>query len=552
MKMLKHILTSLLLLPLALLAQNSVKVPGGGTKEDKYLKEILNWYNGAEYGMSTDLAYEKLLAGKKSEPVVVAVIDSGVDIEHSDLKGRIWVNTDEIAGNGVDDDKNGYIDDVNGWSFLGNPDGENVTAEQLEVTRLYVKLKPKYDGVSEADAENKTEYALYQKCKKHVEAERADTEKTVGYLKEIATKAEEADTKLKAHFKRDYTMKDLKKVMKDKSIQDPSIGTSASLMYTLKTQGLDLSSIQHYVEIMSSSLNAHYNLELNARAIVGDNPDDFNDIYYGSKDCEGPDAFHGTHCAGIIGALRGNGIGNDGVADNVLIMSIRAVPDGDERDKDVALAIRYAVDNGAQVCNMSFGKSFTAYPEEVIKAIRYAESKGVLLVHAAGNDGKDTGLGDNYPTPIYEGMTERFSNWIEVGASTRYGSAVNDDKKPENSHDGLAASFSNYSDKIVDIFAPGLEIYSTVPQSDWDKAQGTSMAAPMVTGVAALLKSYFPNLTMIQIKDIILKSGQDVSTVITPIPGGTEEVEFKKLCITGRIANVYNAVEMATQVSAGN
>lgn len=546
MKLLKVLIAFTLLSVSSGFAQSSV-ASAEGDPDAKYLKEILNWYNGAEYGMSTDLAYSKLLVGRKSEPVVVAVIDSGVDIEHSDLKGKIWVNKDEIASNGIDDDKNGYIDDVNGWNFLGNPDGENVESEQLEVTRLYVKLGEKYANVSEGIDEGDAEYALYLKCKQIVEAERDETMKTVGYLEEILTKAEAADAKLKAHFKGDYAAKDLKKLMKG---DDAVLASNATLMITLMGQGFDIPSIKEYSDMMNESLKSHYCIDKSFRGVVGDNPDDFNDIYYGSKDVEGPEAFHGTHCAGIIGAVRGNGIGNDGVADNVLIMSIRTVPDGDERDKDVALAIRYAVDNGAQVCNMSFGKAFTAQPEEVIKAIRYAESKGVLLVHAAGNDGKDTGLGDNYPTPQYEGMTERFTNWIEVGASTRFGSAVQS-KKPGKSHGGLAASFSNYSDKMVDIFAPGLEIYSTVPQSEWDKAQGTSMAAPMITGVAALLKSYFPNLTMIQIKEIILQSGKDVSTVITPIPGGETNVEFKTLCRTGRIANVYSAVEMAIAKSGG-
>ena len=327
----------------------------------------------------------------------------------------------------------------------------------------------------------------------------------------------------------EYTSKDLKKLRKD-----DELGADASLLYGMAKSGLTITELESYLAHFNGSLEYHYNPDYDARSIVGDDPSDFNDKYYGNNDVEGPDAMHGTHCSGIIGANRGNGIGNDGVADNILIMSIRTVPDGDERDKDVALAIRYAVDNGAQVVNMSFGKSFSPYKEEVIAAIRYAEENGVLLVHAAGNDSKDIGENDNFPSPKYPSMSEKFTNWIEVGASTRY-------KKR------LAASFSNYNEELVDIYAPGLEIYSTVPQSEYEISQGTSMAAPMVTGLAALLKSYFPKFTMFEIKDIILESAQDVSDNMTPLPGDKKEVPFKALCETGGIANAYNAVLLAEE-----
>lgn len=500
-----------------------------------YDKKKLNWYNGTKYGMSTDKAYKKLLNGRKSETVVVAVIDSGVDIEHEDLQGSIWKNEDEIPDNGIDDDNNGYIDDVHGWSFLGNPDGENVEHEQLEMTRLLAKYEKKYAGkeYSDLNDEEKVEYDEYKTLKEKVESARKDAEKTMGFIADLHEKASEADAAIKKKLGKDsYTEKDLKKLKKDEEV-----GADAEMMAGLMKNGLSMETLDFYVTIFQGRLDYHYNTEYDARKIIGDDPSNFEDKYYGNNDVEGPDAMHGTHCSGIIAATRGNGIGNDGVADNVLIMSIRTVPDGDERDKDVALAIRYAVDNGAQVVNMSFGKSYSPYKEEVIAAIRYAEEKGVLLVHAAGNDGKDIGENDNFPSPMYKDMSEEFKNWIEVGASTRY-------KKQ------LAASFSNYSDKHVDIYAPGLEIYSTVPQSEYEESQGTSMAAPMVTGLAALLKSYFPKLTMFEIRDIILQSGQDVSDMETPLPGDKKSVLFKALCETGKIANVYNAVEMAMEWEA--
>ncbi|HIP36570.1 MAG TPA: peptidase S8 [Crocinitomix sp.] len=500
-------------------------------------KKILNWYNGKKYGMSTDKAYKKVLADKKATKVIVAVIDSGVDIEHEDLKDIIWTNTDEIPNNGIDDDNNGYIDDVHGWNFLGNADGENLNDVQLEMTRIYQKFDSIFKGKSYADLsdEEKKDYDLYKEVREKVKENREKAEKSVKQMENLYESFSEADTRLKKHFGGEYTAKDLKKVKKD-----PELSDDARMMNNLFKAGYTVEDFEDIVKYYQSQFDYHYNPEIYPRKLIGDNPDDFTDTDYGNNDVEGPDAMHGTHCSGIIAAIRNNGIGNNGVADNVLIMSIRAVPNGDERDKDIALAIRYAVDNGAQVCNMSFGKAYSLQSEEVIKAIRYAEEHGVLLVHAAGNSGMDIDdqeANPNFPSPKFPSMSKRFTNWIEVGASTRY-------KKH------LAASFSNYGDETVDIFAPGLEIWSTVPQSEYEISQGTSMAAPMVTGLAALLKAYYPELTMFQIKDIILKSGQDVSDKLLPIPGGKTKVTMGELSITGKIANVYNAVLMAEEMTS--
>ncbi|MFT5822682.1 MAG: subtilisin family serine protease [Crocinitomix sp.] len=515
-------------------------------------KKILNWYNGAKYGMSTDKAYAKLLSGKKSEPVIVAVIDSGVDIEHEDLQGSIWINKDEIAGNGIDDDKNGYIDDVNGWSFLGNPDGENINDTQLEVTRLYIKYDKKFKGKSLADipAADKIAYDLYKKCRDEVEGGISSAKSGIERYTQIQESYENAFNALEKHFGGPYTAKDVKKAKKD-----PAVGAYAEQLYELVAAGVGMEELKGQLkgafDHFESQLSAHYSLTMNERAIVGDDPSDFSDVSYGSNQVEGPDAFHGTHVAGIIAATRGNGIGSDGVADNVLIMSVRAVPNGDERDKDVALAIRYAVDNGAQVINGSFGKSYSPYQDEVIAAIRYAESKGVLICHAAGNSAKDIGTEPNFPSPKYPSMTAEFTNWIEVGASTRYKKfKEGNQKKNKPGHNGLAASFSNYNKEMVDVFAPGLEIYATTPDNTYEAIQGTSMASPMVAGVAALLKSYYPKLTMFEIRDIIFASVQEIS-LDTPKPGEKVQVPFATLSNTGGIVNVYNAVVMAEAKSAG-
>ena len=430
----------------------------------------LNWYNNEDAGMATDKAYG-LLKKKKSESVIVAVIDSGVDIEHEDLQGKIWVNTKEIPNNKIDDDKNGYVDDLHGWNFLGNSKGENLDAACLEKTRIYAKLIDKYDGIDPATIKSDEEFELYQTIKNEIESERAQFEP---YLEMIKSGTLDAETK--------------------KYIED--------------------------------QLNFNLNVNYDDRSLIGDNPDDFNDTNYGNPDVEGPDALHGTHVSGIIAAIRGNNKGGDGVADNVRIMSLRAVPNGDEQDKDIALAIRYAVDNGAMVINMSFGKAYSPHQEKVFEAFQYADSKGVLLVHAAGNDAKDIDIEPNYPTSKYSFQEEPLDHFLTIGASTK-------DKET------LVASFSNYGQMGVDVFAPGFEIYNSVPQSAYQNLQGTSMAAPMVSGVAAFLKSYFPTLTMKEIKDAMLSTSVKYQVD-----------EFATKSVTGGVVNVYNAVKACQKLES--
>ncbi len=429
----------------------------------------LNWYNGAGTGMQTDKAYQ-LVKSKKSKPVIVAVIDSGVDIEHEDLSGKIWTNEKEIPKNGIDDDKNGYIDDVHGWNFLGNAKGENLNAARLEKTRILAKLMLKYDGVDPSSINQDAEFLLYEKVKKEVEDGRAEFEQ---YMEMVAQGAFDKET----------------------------------------------------TNYINDQMLFNLNVDFDDRALIGDNPDDFNDIKYGNPDVEGPDALHGTHVAGIIAAIRGNNKGGDGVADNVKIMSIRTVPNGDEFDKDICLAIRYAVDNGASVINMSFGKAYSPHQEKVYEAFKYADSKGVLLIHAAGNDAKDIDIEPNYPTSLYSFQETPLDHFLTIGATTK-------DK------DALTASFSNFGKMRVDIFAPGFEIYNAVPQSDYKNLQGTSMAAPMVAGVAAMLKSYFPTLTMSEIKSVILSSG-------TKYKEG-----FDQLSVSGSVVNVYNAVKACKKIES--
>ncbi|MCG8331971.1 MAG: S8 family serine peptidase [Chitinophagales bacterium] len=503
-----------------------------------------NWFNldlqkDGVPGVSTERAYQELLKGKKGQQIIVAVLDSGVDYDHEDLSSVMWVNEDEIPGNGIDDDKNGYVDDMHGWNFLGNKKGEDIHHDNLEVTRLYVKYKQMFDGkdASDISKKDKASFEKYGEYKEVVEEKRAKLEEDAGTFVAIANAM---NTLQKEIGKDDVTEEDINNFESD----DPLMTYAKQVALGIIAEGQPFSravkELNEYADYLTNQYEYHYNPDFEPRGLVNDNYADPYDRDYGNNNYEGPDARHGTHVAGIIAASRGNGTGMEGVADNVRIMSVRTVPDGDERDKDVAAAIVYAVDNGASVINMSFGKGASPRKELVDEAIRYAEEHDVLIVHAAGNDSKEVAYGNNYPTDRMEkrgGFLGLFGskyaeNWVEVGAlNWKVG-------------DELVAPFSNYSKEYVDLFAPGMEIYSTVPDSEYEDLQGTSMAAPVVAGVAAMLRSYFPDLTAEQVKEILLDSTVKQKVKVTA-PGSEEMVPFSSLSVTGGIVNAYKAVEMA-------
>lgn len=498
-------------------------------------KKIVNWYNGKK-GMQTEKAY-KMVKKLESKEVIVAVIDSGIDVEHEDLKGQIWINSDEIPNNGIDDDNNGYIDDVHGWNFLGNSNGENINATRLELTRIYATLKPKYENMEASDVkpEDKATYELYLKVQKDYEESRAEYEGVLANMDMFANQIIPTVPGIIAEQlgKEDYTLKDLKKWKPE----DAQMKQMKGIAMAMKSGELSLEMIEKQKDQLNDMLSCNYNIDCDDRTLIGDNPDDITDTNYGNNNVEGPDALHGTHVGGIIGSVRGNDLGGDGVAANVKLMSLRAVPNGDERDKDIALAIRYAVDNGAMIINGSFGKGYSDHPEFVLDAIKYAESKGVLFVHAAGNDNANVDVTDNFPTSTFPGQTEPFTHYLTIGASTKYAKG------------DLAAVFSNYGQTKVDVFAPGFEIYNTVPDNKYMKLQGTSMASPMVAGAAAFIKGYFPSLTMLQVKEILLKSAKDYSDTDQELPGSEEEVKFGTLSVTGGVVNLVNAVKMAREMT---
>lgn len=506
------------------------------------LKTKFNWHNldlgdDGLRGMSTEKAYNELLKNRTSKTVIVGVIDSGIDIKHEDLKDKIWINTKEIPNNGIDDDKNGFVDDVYGWDFIGGKNGQDVNQEQLESVRMYTALLNKFGDKpsKKAKKKNKAELALMGKLKEEIESKKSEANQYLPMYKGMLEKITIAeDILLKAIGTTTLTKEDVQKI--DDQNVDRSVRSAKQVWLNLNAMGATKVDIQEGVTHFEEELNYNLNENFDARKIVGDDPIILGYGKYGNNEVTGPDAMHGTHVAGIIGANRNNGIGVKGVADNVQIMTIRCVPNGDERDKDVANAIKYAVDNGAQIINMSFGKPYSPEKKWVDEAMKYAESKGVLLVSAAGNESENIDEHIHYPSRILNSGSE-ISTWITVGAS--------------NFEDGenLPADFTNYGKKGVDVFAPGVAIYSTVPNSRYEEKQGTSMASPAVSGVAALLKSYFPSLTAKQIKSIILESTVKLAGQKVKVPGEKSKVDFSELSNTAGVVNVYNAVKMAIQIS---
>ncbi len=482
-------------------------------------------------GINLDKAYEFLKQkGKVSTNVIVGVVDSGIDTLHEDLKPVLWVNSNPGAS--------GYPGDIHGWNFIGGKDGRNLKTDSYEAARVYYKLKPKWDkevDVNSLKPSDVKEYATYLRAKEKVVGDVDDAQTNM--LKMMVPKFMTGDSVIKKEI--------AKEVYDARDLQNYTPSNMDAIM--TKTLVMNISKMNNSDEITNIELLEEFTNELNKakaagvappnyrKEIVGDNESDINDKFYGNSDIMANTPFHGTHCAGIIGAARNNGLGMDGIADNVSLLTVRAVPDGDEHDKDIALGIRYAIDNGAKVISMSFGKDFSPEKEWVDAAFRYAQSKDVLLVHAAGNDAKNIDTTFNFPNMNYE-MGGKAYNLITVGAS---GNKLNG---------GLVASFSNYGPIQVDVFAPGVGIYSTIPGGNkYGKASGTSMACPVVAGIAALIREYYPNLSAQQVK-FIIESSVVKPTGLVKNPATKEMVSMSDLSKTGGIVNAYEAILLADRM----
>ncbi len=512
-----------------------------------------NWFNlspmnGAE-GVRTEETYVAF-GNPQGEDIIVAVVDSGVDVNHEDLQGKMWINSDEIPNNEIDDDHNGYVDDVFGWNFIGGAEGmakfemdaglanglklikgnpsAQVGADTLEVTREYLRMKKLKISVEEAgEVLSRSQSFYFEKLAKIVNENVANATKVVeSYTKrlEIYTKAEKV---LKAAGMNEITLESVRSL----ETADPDVLKAKNEMLTLLSNGIDLNRINRVLNYYGDQLKYSYNDNFNPRSIVGDNASDQTEAHYGNNDVTGPDAHHGTHVSGIIAANRENAIGIKGVASKVKIMAVRVVPNGDERDKDVAYGIRYAVDNGAKIINMSFGKAFSPSKKVVDEAMKYAQSKGVLLVHAAGNSNQNNDIESHFPNRIEKGTGDEFTNWLEIGASS-FSKDVN-----------LAADFSNYGKNSVDLFAPGVDILSTTPNNKYDTYSGTSMATPVAAAVAAMALAYDSTLDPSSLRSLMLDTSRRYPKLMVNLPGTETQVLFSSLSKTGTIVDSFEMVK---------
>ena len=512
-----------------------------------------NWFNlspadGAE-GVRTEETYLRF-GIPQSDDVIVAVIDSGVDVNHEDLQGKVWINKGEIPNNGIDDDGNGYIDDVFGWNFIGGSNGmakieldESLTngfrlvkgeaaaqidADTLEVTRELVRmkdLKTRLENLGQSLKKKQAEYLA--SLKKEVEENYDNGVKVLATYTNYLTMYKEAESVLKAAGLSNITLDSVRAF----ESTDSAVQKAKANMVSLLSNGISFARINSILDYYGSIVQYYYNENFNPRSIVGDDYSNQLEKVYGNNDVIGPDSSHGTHVSGSIAANRDNTLGIKGVATNVKIMAIRVVPNGDERDKDVANGIRYAVDNGAKIINMSFGKSYSPYKGIVDEAVKYAESKGVLLVHAAGNSNQNNDTAPNFPNRNNKAAKAEFSNWLEIGASS-FEKGLN-----------LPADFSNYGKKSVDFFAPGVDILSTTPDNSYDTYSGTSMAAPTASGVAAMILNYQPDLDLETLKALLVDTSRRYPQLKVYRPGTETPVLFSSLSRTGTVVDAFEAVE---------
>jgi subtilisin family serine protease len=500
--------------------QSSAFEFGKLTKEEK-----MDWHNGhyrddKVYGTGSNKAITELLKDKAPKrKTVVAIIDSGVEIDHDDLEGQLWTNEDEIPGNGLDDDQNGYVDDVHGWNFLVNAEGEDTQYDNLEATRV-LRLSKQLEKAEQAYPDWLTKDVLTQAAAIYNE-----TKSEGDGLKQFSEVWKVIDSTAQSVLqKEDYDMEELKAVDAGDNEDIKRAKRTFAIFRTLGISKADLAEMSDYY----SKLEAYYlNFDFDAKA--GFEPEDFS---YGNNHYEGPDAAHGTHVAGIVAANRNNEAAARGVAgDAALIMALRTVPDGDERDRDVAAAIRYAADNGAHIINMSFGKGISPEKELVYEALDYAASKGLLLVHAAGNDAENVDETHNFPNN--KGVMESTKRqYMTIGA-------IGPSKKGKK----LVADFSNYGQTQVDIFAPGVDIYAPIPNNSYEFFSGTSMAAPTTSGAAALIWAYHPGLSAAELKALLIESGIDLGKKKVRLPGSKDKVKFATLSQSGKVISVYNAIK---------
>ncbi len=495
-------------------------------------------------GVSLNKAYKELLKDKKGQEIIVAVLDSGFDINHEDLKDNIWVNKDENPNNNIDDDKNGYIDDIHGWNFLGNKNGENIIYSNFEFVRFIRKYKPYFKDrdTTNFSINDRELFKTYKKALIDYKSNITELEDDKKYIVKFERDQNKAKQVLLNYFPDgNYTVEDIYKidVKGDEELKKHLINRIKALYHNL-----DDLWIMSFKKDITSRENYKLDLKYDSRQIIEDNLENINNKYYGNNDIIGDLTIesHGTNVSGLIAANRNNDIGIKGISNNIKIMPLRVIPQGDEYDKDIALAMRYAVDNGAKIINMSFGKEYSMNTKLVLDAIKYADKNHVLIVSAAGNEALDIDVNNYYPNDcILNTKTEVANNFIKVGSTSH------------NLDNTIYSSFSNYGKMNVDLFAPGDNIHTTSPKNKYETNGGTSFSSPIVSGIAALTWSHYPKITVSEMKKILIQSGNsyNIEVEIEQQDGTKKMVPFSELSKSGKIVNAYNALLMAEEINKG-
>ncbi|MGH1384462.1 S8 family serine peptidase [Kordia sp.] len=512
------------------------------TKTEKQNWHFKDIYEDSIPGISLDKAYRELLKNKKGSTIIVAVLDTELDIEHKDLKNQIWINSDEIPNNNIDDDNNGYLDDIHGWNYLQTVQGGNIQYSRFGCTRIIEKYKPIFENktLQNIPSNKIKQFKEYQRAIKIFQKEKKYILEDIAAYKRIKNKFIEVDSLLTKYFPRkNYTISEIDSISKitNDSLLKPQL---RFMKYYLKNN-INPKWADENIKNEKIKLDTWLDFSYNDRKVQGDNIDDISDISYGNNNIQGSKrGSHGTKVMSVLAATRNNDIGINGISNSLKVMFLGVAPLGNEHDKDIALAIRYAVDNGAKIINMSIGKEFSMHPEWLEEAFKYAESKDVLIVSSAGNKSYDLNSEFDYPDD-YNENGEYVKNFIKVGASSY---------KADSTMVWLS---SNYSVKNVDIFAPGHKIYC-LSRSRARNSSGTSLASAVVSGIAALIRSHYPNLSAIEVKEIILESGISFDVdVVQPYPYGEKQppnkIPFSSLSKSGKIVNAYNALLMAEEVS---
>ncbi len=460
---------------------------------------------------------------KPKRQIILAIIDSGIDTTVVDLQAALWKNPKEKL-DGKDNDRNGYVDDLNGWNFLGTKDGSfNMISAGTQEYREFKRLFPKYKYCdSTMIPEDTTEYAYYKKMRK-----KAGIQNYLRFFEYVSLKNEayrSLDSLLRLQpllAKDTLTLEGLRQLsmtddeLWNKAYQSILVDIYRANRHTRWDELME--GHQEQFDLMRKRIEG-IEKDRDKRLLMGDDMKDIDDRFYGNRILQTEDCEHGTIVAGII-AGQGKSAGSpQGIYPEARLMIIRAVPNGDEYDKDVATAIRYAVDNGAKIINLSLGKYNSPQADMVSQAIAYAARKDVLLLQSAGNNARNIDSLSYFPASK-DKKGKVFPNYMRVGASDKQG-------KP--------CSFSNYGKEEVDVFAPGVEVTSVTVGGRYTQSQGTSIASPAAAATAAIIRSYFPRLKAAQVKNILIETAR-------PLPSN-------KYC-RGGVIDALRAVESAMEIA---